>query len=87
MKVIIGPTPCATCGTPVTVVRRDVEQLCPVSPCPSCRDKRCTGGWCVPHTYGDEYDRCNCHTHTIRDVGPFTTVDEDGTRHECESNG
>ena len=71
MKIILGPTPCATCGTPVTVVRRDVEQPC-VDGC-LC-DLLAVGG-CKPD-----------HTHTLPDVGPLTTVDDDGTRHECESN-
>lgn len=69
MIVILGPAPCHTCGAPVTVVRRDVEQ-----PCDGCDLQRH-----IPY-------HSHPHTHTIRDVGPFTTVDDDGTRHECESN-
>lgn len=70
MIVILGPTPCATCGAPVTVVRRTVEQPCAFCGC--------------DEDHGYPFGQ---HTHTIRDVGPFTPVDEDGTRHECESNG
>lgn len=71
MKVILGPLPCRSCGSPVTIVRRDVEQ-----PCQSC-GYDCDPEWCM--TDPD-------HTHTLPDVGPFTPVDEDGGRHEC-SNG
>lgn len=72
MKVILGPLPCHTCGTPVTVVRRDVEQ-----PCADCPNER------MGHPHDVSWHEDKVHTHTIRDVGPFTTVDEDGTRHEC----
>lgn len=72
MKVILGPLPCRSCGSPVTIVRRDVVQPCgPVKTCDLC---------------GDESRFRFDHTHTLPDVGPFTPVDEDGTRHEC-SNG
>jgi hypothetical protein len=70
MKVILGPLPCATCHRPVTIVRRDVEQPCngDCAVCAGAMDEP----WCKP-----------THTHTLPDVGPFTTVDDDGTRHEC----
>lgn len=70
MKVILGPLPCRDCGSPVTIVRRDVEQMCDHSERYTIRGEPVTPA----------------HTHTLPDVGPFTPVDEDGTRHEC-SNG
>lgn len=70
MIVILGPTPCHTCGTPVTIVRRTVEQPCDVCNCGRCEGRQ------TPTA---------AHTHTLPDVGPYTTVDEDGTRHECGS--
>lgn len=69
MKVILGPLPCRGCGSPVTIVRRDVAY-------PGC---------CYCEWHGS--DNCQCakpHTHTLPDVGPFTPVDEDGTRHKCQ---
>lgn len=77
MKVILGPLPCRSCGSPVTIVRRDVEQ-----PCDSCCPHRIREGYA--HRCFTDADKP--HTHTLPDVGPFTPVDDDGTRHEC-SNG
>ena len=69
MRFILGPLPCATCRAPVTIVRRDVEQPCDIRDSPD-------RAFCTPV--------CRCiHTHTLPDVGPFTSVDEDGARHEC----
>lgn len=69
----LGAARCIDCKAPVAIVRRTVEV-----PCWNCGEQGC-------ETYHGPRTNQNhaSHTHTIPDVGPFTTVDADGTRHEC----
>lgn len=38
----------------------------------------------VPCDASCGFDGCECHTHPVPDVGPFTLVDAEGERHQCE---